>query len=239
MHRIDGPAALPGGHFSEGDPATGSPATVLTADWAEAVQEELCAVIAGAGLALAKANNAQLLAAIRRLAGAYVPVGTVMFGYFPVAPEGFLLGNGGLVSRPAYQALWSWVSSQGLVVAESEWAARRGMFSSGDGSSTFRLPDLRGEFPRFADFGRGVDDGRTLGSTQSDAIRNITGFIGNQPLGYGEIDPGGAFYKDGNAGTNNNGNEGARRIRFDASRVVPTAAENRPRNVSLAGVIRY
>lgn len=41
MHRIDGPAAAPGGHFTDGDPNTGVPATIVSQAWAEAVQEEL------------------------------------------------------------------------------------------------------------------------------------------------------------------------------------------------------
>ena len=48
------------------------------------------------------------------------------------------------------------------VAANFAW----GSFSSGDLTTTFRLPDLRGEFLRFWDDGRGVDAGRTMGSWQ-------------------------------------------------------------------------
>ncbi len=41
---------------------------------------------------------------------------------------------------------------------------------------TNKLPDLRGEFIRGWDDGRGVDAGRQLLSSQGDAIRNIEGF---------------------------------------------------------------
>jgi microcystin-dependent protein len=44
------------------------------------------------------------------------------------------------------------------------------MFGTGDGSTTFNLPDLRGEFVRGFDDGRGADSGRTLGSIQADAF---------------------------------------------------------------------
>ena len=37
----------------------------------------------------------------------------------------------------------------------------------GDGSSTFNVPDLRGEFVRGWDDSRGVDSGRSFGSSQS------------------------------------------------------------------------
>ena len=102
--------------------------------------------------------------------------------------------------------------------------------------------DLRGEFIRGWDAGRGADVGRTLGSFQGDAIRNITGHYGNsmwrdQGTGWGSS--GGAFYYGyypGNA-PNGAGNYGTQ-IYFDASRVVPTAAENRPRNVSLLACMK-
>lgn len=42
-------------------------------------------------------------------------------------------------------------------------------FGVGDGSTTFGLPDLRGEFVRGWDDGRGIDSGRVFGSDQADA----------------------------------------------------------------------
>lgn len=45
-----------------------------------------------------------------------------------------------------------------------------GMFSPGDGSTTFRLPDLRGMFMRGWDDSRGIDSGRAIGTGQADSI---------------------------------------------------------------------
>ncbi len=67
MHRIDTTTALPGGAFTEGDPTIPVAATEVSADWLNAVQEELVAVILAAGIELAKTSNGQLLAAIRAL----------------------------------------------------------------------------------------------------------------------------------------------------------------------------
>lgn len=64
MHRIDGPGATAGGMFTGGNPATGTPATALTADWHNAVQEELIAVLTEAGVSPTKAVNTQLRDAI-------------------------------------------------------------------------------------------------------------------------------------------------------------------------------
>lgn len=64
MHRIDTSTATPDNRFTEGDPAIPVAATVVSASWLNAVQEELAAVITGAGLELDKADNAQLRQAI-------------------------------------------------------------------------------------------------------------------------------------------------------------------------------
>lgn len=78
MFRIDGPGAvgeLPvaregvnaPGFFGPGNPATGQMSTRVTYEWLNAVQEEIAAVITGAGIELSKENNAQLLAALGKL----------------------------------------------------------------------------------------------------------------------------------------------------------------------------
>lgn len=67
MHRIDTPGATPDNRFTEGDPTIPTAATEVSAEWLNAVQEEVAAVIAGAGIALDKADNGQLLEAITKL----------------------------------------------------------------------------------------------------------------------------------------------------------------------------
>ena len=77
MHRIDHPTAAealptpasPGdpGYFDEGDPVGGTPATVVTADWANAVQEELVAVVVAGGGSPSKSVRTQVRDAIQVL----------------------------------------------------------------------------------------------------------------------------------------------------------------------------
>lgn len=67
MHRIDSSTATPDNRFTEGDPTIPVPATTVTDDWLNAVQEEAVAIILAAGMALDKNNNAQVLAAIQKL----------------------------------------------------------------------------------------------------------------------------------------------------------------------------
>lgn len=70
MHRIDGAGATVDKKFTEGNAGTGTPATTLTADWGNAVQEEIAHVIEQSGTALNKATNTQLYTAIQALIAA-------------------------------------------------------------------------------------------------------------------------------------------------------------------------
>ncbi len=135
-----------------------------------------------------------------------------------VAPAGFLKCNGQAFNKTAYPIL----------------AARY---------PTGYLPDLRSEFIRGADDGRGVDAGRVLLSAQGDAIRNITGKFANNGLAWGEgvsssVGEGAFTRLEGYIPSNNNlGNVGCQ-YTFDASKVVPTANENRPRNIAFNYIVR-
>ena len=90
--------------------------------------------------------------------------------------------------------------------------------------------DLRGQFVRGWSNGSTTDSGRTVGSAQGDAMRNITGTIGPIDGVYtGVFAPGSQV---GYGGTLNS--QGPRYwAKFDASTVVPTASENRPTNIAL------
>ncbi|NMY07572.1 hypothetical protein HBO38_03760 [Pseudomonas veronii] len=68
MHRIDGPGATADNMFTEGDPVAGTPATVVTDDFMNAVQEELIGILSAAGVTPSKASQDQVLQAIYKLA---------------------------------------------------------------------------------------------------------------------------------------------------------------------------
>ena len=82
-----------------------------------------------------------------------VPSGAVFCMAVASAPSGYLECNGAAVSRTTYAALFAVIGTQ---------------YGTGNGSSTFNLPDLRGEFIRGFDNGKGTDSGRSIGSSQSD-----------------------------------------------------------------------
>lgn len=161
-----------------------------------------------------------------------IPSGTVMYFAGQTAPTGWLKANGAAVSRTLYAALFQSIGTT---------------YGAGDGRTTFNLPDLRGEFIRGWDDGRGIDSRRALGSGQSDAIRNITGKLDSGQNGalqlFDYIETTGAFgveksWKQWTAESNSGNDNIPRAITFDASRVVPTANENRPRNIALLACIK-
>ena len=67
MHRIDTSTATSDGLFTEGDPLAPTPATVVSADWLNAVQEEIVSTLSAAGIVPDKSDNMQLAAAISAL----------------------------------------------------------------------------------------------------------------------------------------------------------------------------
>ncbi len=71
------------------------------------------------------------------------------------APAGWLKANGAAVSRTTYSALFARLGTR---------------YGSGNGSTTFNLPDARANFLRGVDDGRGLDPGRTVGSEQLDML---------------------------------------------------------------------
>ncbi|MBN3735839.1 phage tail protein [Burkholderia sp. Tr-20390] len=100
-------------------------------------------------------------------------VGQIVFEPRTLPRAGFLKANGVLVNRADYPALWAYAQASGTLVSDDEWHNQRwGCFSLGDGSTTFRLPELRGEFIRCWDDARGVDTNRILGSWQDSANRS-------------------------------------------------------------------
>jgi microcystin-dependent protein len=86
---------------------------------------------------------------------------------------GYLKANGALLNRADYPALWAYAQASGALVTDALWIGGRwGCFSSGDGATTFRVPELRGEHLRCWDDGRGVDGFREIGSLQDSQNRS-------------------------------------------------------------------
>lgn len=85
---------------------------------------------------------------------AEVPTGAVSAFAMTTVPSGWLACNGAAISRTTYSDLFAAIGTT---------------FGSGDGTTTFNLPDLRGYFVRGYDDGRGIDPARVFGSNQATA----------------------------------------------------------------------
>jgi microcystin-dependent protein len=130
----------------------------------------------------------------------------------------YLVCDGRAVNRTTYAALFTAIGTA---------------FGTGDGSTTFNIPDLRGEFLRGLDRGRGVDAARVRGSSQSDALKTHTHTF--------QVAQGGTFSGAGDvtslqgtttpAGGNYNGTTG--------NPSTGTSGETRPRNVAVDYVIYF
>ncbi|MCD1265528.1 hypothetical protein B5M44_20700 [Shinella sumterensis] len=156
------------------------------------------------------------------------------------ARTGYLKRNGASLSKTTYAALWAWAQHNGRVVAIGDWAAGAYVFAD-NGNGTFKLPDNRGEFERLWDDGRGVDTGRTFGSSQLDAVQNATGTLTNA-LFNNTATTDGVLAFGNSADANLTAGGGQRRqgqLSIDLSRQLRTAAETRGRNVALLACIKF
>lgn len=138
-----------------------------------------------------------------------VPPGIVGHFAMDAPPEGWLRCNGADVSRTTYAALFAAIGTR---------------FGSANGS-TYRLPDLRGEFIRGWDNGRGLDPGRSFGSVQDDAIRapfNIGRIISSQFAWAGGTLHGEGYMKASEGGAG-----------------LSSGPETRPHNLALLACIKF
>ena len=152
------------------------------------------------------------------------PAGSIVYHAANTAPSGYVKANGAAVSRTTYSDLFTAIGTT---------------YGSGDGSTTFNVPDLRGEFLRGWDDSRGVDSGRTFGSAQADELEShnhVGGFSRisdyNYSVGlYGQR-------TDPYAGTHS-GQGSANGVQVRAYTSDTGGTETRPRNIALLACIKY
>lgn len=159
---------------------------------------------------------------------ALLPAGAVAHFARNTAPSGWLKANGAAINRTTYATLFSAIGTT---------------FGAGDGSTTFNLPDLRGEFVRGWDDGRTVDSGRAFGTSQAQQTayhKHMTAWGENSTGAFGNTSSGG---RQGSSGTDydnkwymtNDGSDYDATV--NAAGVIGT--ETRPRNVALLACIKY
>lgn len=203
---------------------SGSAASSSTAGSAASLSGTAVANINSAALGTGTADGTKVLKGDRTWgtlpAADSVPAGAVMHFAMNTAPTGWLKANGAAVDRTTYATLFAAIGT---------------IFGIGNGSTTFNLPDLRGEFVRGWDDAKGADSGRGFGTAQS-----------SQNLAHNH---GGGT---GGASTNS-GSPGNAEVSFNTPLSVATSGtsthshsigsdggtEARPRNIALLACIKY
>ena len=145
--------------------------------------------------------------------GTLLAPGLILFFAANTPPTGWLKANGAAVSRATYASLFAAIGTT---------------FGAGDGSTTFNLPDLRGEFLRGWDDSRGIDTGRVFGSAQADSFKaHNHGLDTALP----------AYFANRGLTT------GAYTFAQDSSSITVTqytgGSETRPINIALLAIIKY
>ncbi len=69
------------------------------------------------------------------------PAGTCLLRASRNIPMNYVPLNGAMLERAKYPRLWGMAEKSGLIVPEADWSADQSRYSSGDGSSTFRIPN--------------------------------------------------------------------------------------------------
>ncbi len=175
MHRIDTKTAQKDkfgagkNGFTRGNPQTGTPATDLDDDYFDMLQEELCSVVEASGASLEKGRHDQMLTALRALLlSRKNPFGDIKSdGTVQTALENLGLGEGSAlpvgvpVPWPSATPPTGWLKCNGAAFSAEEYPELAKAYP------TNKLPDLRGEFIRGWDDGRGIDAGRVLLSIQT------------------------------------------------------------------------
>ena len=142
------------------------------------------------------------------------PAGQVSHFAMITPPNGWLKANGALINRITYARLFTAIGT---------------LFGVGDGTTTFGLPDLRGEFIRGYDDGAGIDTSRVFGSYQADdnkSHNHVTSSVGGYKAyggSTGVLGTGTGFSTDLNTLTT--GNTGA--------------VETRVKNIAMLVCIKY
>jgi len=139
------------------------------------------------------------------------PAGMISSFCASTAPTGWLQCNGAAVSRTTYSDLFAAIGT---------------VYGSGDASTTFNVPEMRGEFLRAWDNARGVDSGRAIGSFQE-----ATGIDKDTPTG-------GTLGMDNQDGPQKSSSSIRVASQTGAGRTV-SRYKLRPRNVALLTCIKY
>ena len=245
MHRIDTKTAQKDkfgagkNGFTRGNLQTGTPATDLDDEYFDMLQEELCSVVEASGASLEKARHDQLLTALRALLlSRKNPFSDIKSdGTVKTALENLGLGEGSAlpvgvpVPWPSATPPTGWLKCNGAAFSAEEYPELAKAYP------TNKLPDLRGEFIRGWDDGRGVDSRRAVLSTQEPTVGT---FYVELAIISGTLSGSGAKFTDsvgiGSTSSNitvSNGND-----QSVSGTVAVNPVDTRPRNIAFNYIVR-
>lgn len=243
------------GKYTDGSVAGGIAATRLRAAAFNAMQEELAHIVESAGLALDINDMTQVLKAIQKLtlsrANPFADIKSDGAAAISTALTNLGLGEGSAlpvgvpVPWPSATPPTGWLKCNGAPFSAEEYPKLAKAYPK------LKLPDLRGEFIRGWDDGRGVDSARLLLSSKAASIlehnHEMHGWTGN-PLMAGDvyssgssvfavqlsIGDGGLLYswKDGSGTTND-----SKRMNR-TNHVSSGAGDGSPRNIAFNYIVR-
>ncbi|EGJ0194875.1 phage tail protein [Escherichia coli] len=153
--------------------------------------------------------------------------------------EGSALPVGVPVPWPSATPPTGWLKCNGAAFSAEEYPELAKAYP------TNKLPDLRGEFLRGWDDARGIDSGRALISSQSDAVQRMTGSLSQMVYSVTQTASAITGVFGAEISTPNivqaYSSAGALRyvkVDFDSQRVARTSTETRPRNVAFNYIVR-
>ncbi|MEV3830225.1 hypothetical protein RI534_13390 [Aeromonas allosaccharophila] len=150
-------------------------------------------------------------------------IGSLLLDTQPTPRSGYIKSGVQNLSRVTYAALRAWAMHNGVMVAPGEWIAGTIKCADNTDGTTFRVYDVRGEFLRAQDDGRGVDAGRLFGTHQLDELRVHSHTVSGTSVSVAFLAPGpGRDFKNGQVSTSETGGN-----------------ETRPRNSALLAEIKY
>ncbi|MCH9852973.1 MAG: phage tail protein [Alphaproteobacteria bacterium] len=161
--------------YSNGNPETNTPGSIIPAQAIEHPQREIVNVISESGLTPNADDNEQLYQAIRKLCA---PAGQIMMwggASGASVPKGFLYCNGQAVSRTKYADLFAVIGTT---------------HGAGNGANTFNVPNMRGRFALGADNDKPAgDDGGSFAKTLNtgNSTVNISGKTQGHQLSEAEM----------------------------------------------------
>ncbi|MDV2489136.1 phage tail protein, partial [Acinetobacter johnsonii] len=267
MKRIDSVNARPDENglgkagFNDNADLPGQDATYVTPSWFNTVQEELCNLLELNGIVLDPTSKRQLYdllttqtdleALATEIENSFIRKNQIVDNLTtndpakPVsAKQAKLLQDNKLdkddvlqfmpIAYPKSTPPSGYLAMMGQAISQVTYPKLYALYGA-------NLPDMRAYTIRGLDNGRGIDTDRTILSEQGDAIRNIEGIL--DALGPKTaqmiLQPSGAFKSLGTA-SGNAGGVAATMVKtgFDASLVVPTASENRVKNIAFLYIVK-